>query len=275
MALRLRMRIVDESPWHERLRRIRRAQRAATRLARWLVDPDLAAPVLASTRPSHLAAELRVPIGRAGANARLEAGKRHNVTLAATALDGVDLGPTRPLSFWRVIGPATAARGYAAGMELRAGCAVPAIGGGICLLSNALFQLAVELGWDILERHAHTQALGDVRALDATVAFPHVDLRVRPRRRTVLDARVRGDVLVLAAWCDEPADEHVAVETHTEPAGDRVRVEIARVTTRAGVAHREVIVDEARRALAPDAPTCLDCAEPTCHARSALLRAVR
>jgi hypothetical protein len=266
---------VDESPWHDRLRRARRAQRTVARLARWLVDPDFATPVLSSTRPAHLAAELRVPIARRGANARLEAGKRHNVTLAATALDGLDLGPARPLSFWRAIGPATAARGYAAGMELRAGCAVPAIGGGICLVSNTLFRLGVELGWDVLERHAHTQAVGDILALDATVAFPHVDLRLRPPRRTVLDACVRGDVLVVGAWCDEPADAAIAIERHAEPRGTtRWHVSVTRAITRDGVTRRDVIVDEDRRALAHDTPTCLDCAETSCHARPALLRAI-
>src|SRR5207253_5375208 len=91
------------------------------------------------------------------------------------------------------------------GMELRSGCAVPAIGGGLCLLSNALFALAVELGWHIVERHGHSIALGDPTALDATVAFPHVDLRIGPRDgRAVLDVGVRGDLLIVGAHVDAP-----------------------------------------------------------------------
>src|ERR1700743_3485817 len=88
----------------------------------------------------------RVPIARSGAHPTLEAGKRHNVKLAATAFHGVVIAPDRPLSFWRTLGPATAARGFTWGMELRAGCAVPSIGGGLCLVSNALFAMAVEQG---------------------------------------------------------------------------------------------------------------------------------
>src|SRR5438034_1022024 len=79
------------------------------------------------------------------------------------------------------------------------GCAVPAIGGGLCMLSNALFAIAVDLGWTVLERHGHSMALADPSALDATIAYPHVDLRIAPRGGVaVLDVAVRGDVLVVA-----------------------------------------------------------------------------
>lgn len=37
--------------------------------------------------------------------------------------------------------PATSARGFSWGMELRSGCAVPSIGGGLCVLSNAPAEL--------------------------------------------------------------------------------------------------------------------------------------
>src|SRR5687768_4518213 len=141
------------------LRRIRVASFQAKRLARWVVEPTFAAPE--RTVPvGPIAQALRIPIARSGADPRLEAGKRHNVRLAATAFHGVVIAPDAPLSFWRVLGPATEARGFAWGMELRSGCAVPAVGGGLCLLSNALFALAVELGWTIHERHGHSMALG-------------------------------------------------------------------------------------------------------------------
>lgn len=264
----VRERIVHESPWRERWRRVRRAQLAAERLAAWLIDPDFARPQIAATRPAHLIGEVRVPIGRAGAHATLEAGKRHNVALAATALDGVIATPFRAFSFWRAVGPATAARGYVAGMELRAGCAVPAIGGGICVVTNALFQLACELGWTIVERHAHTQAVGDVLALDATVAYPHVDLRFRPPGEVALSVQLRGDVLVVAAHAHAPA-RHAPhpIARMSRPLGDgRYHVVIGR--------GGETLVDEIRTALAHDAPTCLDCAE-SCHAKTPLLRAAK
>ncbi len=111
-------------------------------------------------------------------------------------------------------------------MELRAGCAVPAIGGGLCLLSNALFALAVELGWEILERHGHSMALADPHALDATVAYPYVDLRIAPRRGTaVLAVAVRGDVLVVAAHGDaEPPRVELDREQREDAASRDTRI---------------------------------------------------
>ncbi len=103
--------------------------------------PEFAAPARVAPH-GPIALRVVVPIARAGADPRLEAGKRRNVELAATAFHGVATSAARPLSFWRTLGPATAARGFAWGMELRSGCAVPAIGGGLCLLSNALFAAA-------------------------------------------------------------------------------------------------------------------------------------
>lgn len=250
------------------LRRARVAQFTAQRLARWIVDPAFAAP--ARIAPTGTPARaVRMPIARSGADVRLEAGKRHNVRLAATAFHGVVITPARPLSFWRTLGPATEARGFRWGMELRSGCAVPAIGGGLCLLSNALFALAVHAGWTILERHGHSMALGDAHALDATVAFPHVDLRIAPRAGTAtLDVGVRGDVLV--------------VGIHHR---DDLRVELTRAqredgTTRDTVIRRRVwrelalvedrrIVDDHQRIPAA-LKTCLDCGETACAARIAL-----
>ena len=251
------------------LRRLRLAQLQTQRLARWLVDPTFVAPT--RTSPSGpIAHAIKIPIARNGADPRLESGKRHNVRLAATAFHGVAITPDAPLSFWRTLGPATAARGFQWGMELRSGCAVPAIGGGLCLLSNALFALAVELGWSILERHGHSMALGDAKAFDATIAFPHVDLRIAPRTgRAVLDASVRGDVLVVAVHHEAP----------------RLRVELARTQhddgeTRDTRIRRKVwrelelledatIVDDHQKIPAA-LKTCLDCGETACRARVTL-----
>ena len=48
------------------------------------------------------------------------------------------------------------ARGFATGRMLREGCPIPAIGGGLGQLSNALYEVALASGCRILERHAHS-----------------------------------------------------------------------------------------------------------------------
>lgn len=251
------------------LRRVRRAQLQVQRLARWWIDPAFAGPARVAPE-GPLAHVVRAPLARAGADPRLEAGKRRNVALAATAFHGVVITPARPLSFHRVLGPATAARGFAWGMELRSGCAVPAIGGGICVMSNALFTLAVELGWTILERHGHSLALADPLALDATVAFPHVDLRIAPRDGTaILDTAVRGDVLVVGV-------HHAGPRLRVELTREQHEDECARVTRVRRRVWRELelledrtIVDDHQRVIGT-LRTCLDCGETACHARVTL-----
>ena len=62
--------------------------------------------------------------------------------------------------------------GFVAGRELREGCMVSSIGGGLCQLSNALYAAALEAGCEIVERHAHSKVVpGSLaeRGLDATV----------------------------------------------------------------------------------------------------------
>lgn len=284
-------RLSGVSWWRVGLRRLRRAQLAAARLARWAFEPELA-PRYSGARPAYRLAEVRAPMSRLGGHPTLERGKRRNVALAATAIDGLALGDGAAFSFWRSVGPLTAARGFVAGMELASGCAVPAIGGGVCLLSNALYQLAAQCGWRLLERHAHSAAVADVTALDATVAFPHVDLRFAATQPAVLSAEVRGDVLVVAAWSDRPASEPVRLEVTTraiEAASDApggsaaaeslpssasspihsaspVAVTVERVIgTRGRGERREVLSREVRRALAADHPTCLSCDQIDCR----------
>jgi vancomycin resistance protein VanW len=262
------MELRDAGPVDLAIRRAKVTALAARRLARWLVEPGFAAPErVTPTGPT--AHVVRMPIARAGADPRLDAGKRHNVRLAATAFHGVVITPERPLSFWRTLGPATAARGFAWGMEVRAGCAVPAIGGGLCLVSNALFALAAELGWRVLERHGHTLALAEPGALDATVAFPYVDLRVAPRTgRAILDVAVRGDVLVVAARHDGPA-LRVELDRGWRDDGATRTTQIRRRVWDAGsgrVLEDAMIANDRQRVL-PVVRTCLDCGQTACHAR--------
>ncbi len=260
------MELRDAGPFELWLRRVKVAGLSARRFGRWLTEDGFAPPerVTPSGPSSH---EIRAPIARGGAHPRLEAGKRQNVQLAATAFHGAVLSPDRPLSFWRTLGPATEARGFTWGMELRSGCAVPAIGGGLCLLSNALFALAVELGWQILERHGHSIALADPRALDATVAYPYVDLRIAPRRGTcVLGVAVRGDVLVVAAHGAERLRVELDREQRDEPAGRDTRIR-RRVWRERELLEDATIVDDHQRVPGPVLRTCLDCGETACHAR--------
>ena len=88
----------------------------------------------------------------------LLAGKVHNLRLAVKKLNGVEISADEIFSFWKHIGRANRSNGYAKGRELREGCIIPSIGGGLCQLSNALYDAALKANFEIIERHAHTKS---------------------------------------------------------------------------------------------------------------------
>src|SRR5580704_5873564 len=127
-------------------------------------------------------------------------GKVQNLRRATAALDGVLVPAGAILSFWRQIGRASRWRGYVAGRMLKQGCLVPATGGGLCQLSNAIYEAALQAGCEIVERHAHSRIVpGSAAATgrDATVAWNYVDLRFRAPKSLRIEARLTRDKLVI------------------------------------------------------------------------------
>lgn len=127
-------------------------------------------------------------------------GKVQNLRRAAAAIDGVLVPAGAVFSFWKQIGRASWRRGFVTGRMLQQGCLVPATGGGLCQLSNAIYEAALQAGCEIVERHAHSRRVaGSAAALgrDATVAWNYVDLRFRPRDPLRIEARLTRDDLVI------------------------------------------------------------------------------
>ena len=261
-----------------RARRLALALRQARRLAAWTVEPSRwAAPRVGDAADfPHRVYERTIPIARddRAAHPVLERGKLTNVALAAPCFDGIVVTEDAPLSFWRALGRVTAARGFEWGMELRAGCIVPALGGGICLISNALFEMAARLGWNILERHGHSldAGLAAEPGLDATVLWPHVDLRVAPASGSArLEVRVRNGRLHVAAFAKDQHARAVHLTLVREPAPEPFR---ASTIVRTIDGTREIIARDRKRVVRESerARNCLTCNEDACHARVRVAR---
>jgi vancomycin resistance protein VanW len=154
----------------------------------------IAAPVLAT---------IRSPLWttRGGAKDRvLNAGKIQNLRAAISGLDGIEVGAGEVLSFWRQVGKPLRRRGFVEGRELREGCMIATVGGGLCQLSNALHEAALDAGLDVVERHAHTRIVPGSRAeagRDATVFWNYLDFRIRSPRPFRIEARLSADELEL------------------------------------------------------------------------------
>ena len=130
----------------------------------------------------------------------LVAGKIHNLRLAVRQLDGVEVPANEIFSFWKHVGRSSRFKGYVEGRELREGCIIPNIGGGLCQISNALYDAALDANFEIIERHAHTQVVtGSLaeKGRDATVFWNYVDLRFRSGKPFRIEAKLDDKNLVV------------------------------------------------------------------------------
>jgi hypothetical protein len=176
-----------------RIRRKAREMFARTAVVRHGRGHALAdAPVLASVS-SPLWPRLAGEKDRA-----LTAGKIHNLRRSLRHLDGIEVPAGHVFSFWRQIGRTTKRRGFVPGRELREGCLIASVGGGLCQLSNALYEAAIGAGFEIIERHAHSRIVAGSRAAagrDASVFWNYVDLRFRSPRPFRIEASLRHGAL--------------------------------------------------------------------------------
>jgi hypothetical protein len=152
-----------------------------------------------------LLAECKSPLWTAESvvESSLQFGKVQNLRKACLRLHEVEIPAGEIFSFWKQVGKARVSAGYARGRELRQGCLIPSVGGGLCQLSNSLYDLALQSGCEVLERHAHSVAVPGSAAeqgRDATVFWNYVDLRFRPRQNILITSVLTRNELVLRFW---------------------------------------------------------------------------
>ena len=83
---------------------------------------------------------------------------------------------------------------------------MPALGGGICQLSNALYGVAQDAGLEIVERHSHSRQIPGVEAgRDATVAWNYVDLRFRSDQPFSVETFLTTKELVVRIRKEKPS----------------------------------------------------------------------
>ncbi|SRR5579871_525416 len=133
----------------------------------------------------------------------LEEAKQENLRLALDGLEGVVVPNGSVFSFWRQVGRPTTSRGYRIGREIRWGCTIPTVGGGLCQLSGALFECALQAGARIVEVHPHTRRLPGIayRAdRDATIFWNYVDFQFQPQAELLIEPVLTPEELILRFW---------------------------------------------------------------------------
>ncbi|CAG5083201.1 VanW family protein [Parvicella tangerina] len=130
----------------------------------------------------------------------LTAGKIENLRIAAKALNGLEIPAEATFSFWKQIGNPNLDRNYKIGREIREGCLVPTKAGGLCQLSNALYDAALKANFEIIERHRHSKIVKGSLAeqnRDATVKWNYVDLRFRSKSAFRIEAELTATHLIV------------------------------------------------------------------------------
>ena len=130
----------------------------------------------------------------------LTAGKIENLRISAKKLHGLEIKANEVFSFWKHIGNPNFGQGYVIGREIREGCIVPTIAGGLCQLSNALYDAALNANFDIVERHKHTKVIKGSLAeqdRDATVKWNYIDLRFKSSFDFRIEIELTSDKLVV------------------------------------------------------------------------------
>ncbi|MCW3098038.1 MAG: hypothetical protein JWL77_3656 [Chthonomonadaceae bacterium] len=172
-------------------------------------------------------AESRAPlwVEQRLAELALQRGKVQNLRCALRRLDGTVVPAGATFSFWQQIGRATRGRGYVEGRQLQEGCLFPAIGGGLCQLSNALYAVALQAGCKIVERHPHTRVIPGSAAeegRDATVAWNYIDLRFRSTQTLRIEARLTVETLVVRFCADQALAQGVSEPVSLAEAGSHI-----------------------------------------------------
>lgn len=107
-------------------------------------------------------------------------GRSHNVAHAAEKLNGLVLQPGQTFSFNERVGPRTLDAGFQRAPEIVGDELTIGVGGGTCQVSSTLYAAAQFGGMKIIERRSHSRPSGYTKlGLDATVAYPKVDLRIQ------------------------------------------------------------------------------------------------
>lgn len=148
-------------------------------------------------------------------------GKIQNLRIASSRLHQCIIPTGEIFSFWQQVGRASVHKGYVSGRMLQEGCMIPAIGGGLCQLSNALYQAAHDAGCEIIERHPHSRIVpGSATAAgrDATVAWNYIDLRFRSTKPVQLQVTLTATHLNLSLHTLAQANNATIRQSANKPA---------------------------------------------------------
>lgn len=127
--------------------------------------------------------------------------RTNNIKLSCSKINGKILNPGELFSFNQTNGPITAQAGYQSAATFSGNKIIQGIGGGVCQTSSTIYNVVLEAGLKVVERHPHSLKVAYVAPQrDATVSYGSVDLKFRNNfdYPVKILCKVEGDYVVAA-----------------------------------------------------------------------------
>lgn len=144
-------------------------------------------------------------------------GRAHNVSAAASALNGLILKPGDIFDYGSIVEKAEKETGFQEAPVIVKGQLVPGVGGGICQVSSTLYNAALRTGLEIVERRNHSLPVSYLpKGLDATFASGYINFRFKNTtdKHLLIKAEVKDRELNVSFFGTFP--ENVSYELDTE-----------------------------------------------------------
>ncbi|OMD25593.1 hypothetical protein BJP48_03145 [Paenibacillus odorifer] len=144
-------------------------------------------------------------------------GRSYNVEAAAKAVDGTILPPGAVFDYGKAIEKAKVNYGFREAPVIVNGKLQAGVGGGICQVSSTLYNAALRIGLEIVERRNHSLPVNYLpKGQDATFAEGYINFRFRNTtgKYLIIKAAVQGKSLTIKLFGTFP--QNVTYKVHSK-----------------------------------------------------------
>ncbi len=145
-------------------------------------------------------------------------GRVYNVNSAASTVDGLILKPGEIFDYGQIIAKAERTHGFREAPVIVNGQLEPGIGGGICQVSSTVYNAALRVGLDIVERRNHSLPVSYLpKGQDATFATGSINFRFKNNtgKHLLLRAAVQNRTLTVKFFGTFPSNVSYELESRT------------------------------------------------------------
>ena len=192
-----RKRITEQFPW---LLPLRKRQRVFCFYTKMALDRRHYAKTIEKNSLPFILFSSSSPLynKETGFDMKYQENKVFNLKLVSKKLDGLVINPGETFSFWKAVRYADREVPYRDGLTVINGELTTTSGGGLCQMSNLLFDLFLHSPLQIIERTGHRKKEfpdpgTSLAGCDAAVSEGWLDLKVENRENTAFQIRITFD----------------------------------------------------------------------------------